>query len=191
MDKEDRLIRDIVKFNSKIAGNELVSIYYKEIYIYVYKQTSQKELAMDLTQDIFFSMIKSIDKFNKEKASFITWLYKIATNKIVDYYRSKNYKYNKFIEPMEENEDIPIQDDFVLTLEYKEDVEKIQNIVNKMSSDYQEIFRLKIFLDSTFLEISKILNISESTVKTKYYSMIKKIKKEFLKNNLKRRQIYG
>ena len=48
-----------------------------------------------------------------------------------------------------------------------------------MKIDLQEIFRLKIFLDYTFTQISKMLKIPESTVKTKYYSIIKKIKNEF------------
>lgn len=50
-----------------------------------------------------------------------------------------------------------------------------------MKSDLQEIFRFKIFSDYTFTQISTILKIPESTVKTKYYSTIKKIKDEFNK----------
>lgn len=178
MDKELRLIKKIKKRNSRSAADELISNYYKEIYIYVFKQTSDKETSMDLTQEIFISMLKSLHSFDENKSSFRTWLYRIATNKVVDYFRSKNYKYTTLIETIEDKqiEDIT---DFTVNLEYKEDLEKIQSIVNKLSSEYQEIFRLKIFLQATFLEISKILELSESTVKTKYYSIINKIKKEF------------
>ncbi|WP_297133851.1 RNA polymerase sigma factor [Terrisporobacter sp.] len=178
MDKDLRLIKKIKKRNSRSAADELISNYYKEIYIYVFKQTSDKETSMDITQEIFISMLKSLDSFDENKSSFRTWLYRIATNKVVDYFRSKNYKYTNLIETIEDKqiEDIT---DFTVNLEHKEDVEKIQEIVNKLSSEHQEIFRLKIFLQATFLEISKILELSESTVKTKYYSIIKKIKKEF------------
>lgn len=178
MDKDLRLIKKIKKRNSRSAADELISNYYKEIYIYVFKQTSDKETSMDITQEIFISMLKSLDSFDENKSSFRTWLYRIATNKVVDYFRSKNYKYTNLIETIEDKqiEDIT---DFTVNLEHKEDVEKIQVIVNKLSSEHQEIFRLKIFLQATFLEISKILELSESTVKTKYYSIIKKIKKEF------------
>lgn len=178
MDKDLRLIKKIKKRNSRSASDELISNYYKEIYIYVFKQTSDKETSMDLTQEIFISMLKSLHSFYENKSSFKTWLYRIATNKVVDYFRSKNYKYTTLIETIEDKQ---IEDiiDFTVNLEHKEDVEKIQAIVNKLSSEYQEIFRLKIFLEATFLEISKILDLSESTVKTKYYSIIKKIKKEF------------
>lgn len=181
MDKDLKLIKKIKKRNSKSAADELISKYYKEIYIYAYKQTSDKEISMDLTQEIFISVLKSILNFDESKASFRTWLYRIATNKVVDYFRSKNYKYDTTTENIE---DMQIEDetDFTVKLEYKEDVEKIQGIVNKLSSDHQEIFRFKIFLESTFTEISEILKIPESTVKTKYYSIMTKVKNEFKKN---------
>lgn len=178
MDKDLRLIKKIKKRNSRSAADELISNYYKEIYVYVFKQTSDKELSMDLTQEIFISMLKSLHSFDDSKAAFRTWIYRIATNKVVDYFRSKNYKYTTIVETIEEKQ-IEDTTDFTIRLEHKEDVKKIQGIVNKLSSEHQEIFRLKIFLESTFLEISKILDISESTVKTKYYSILKKIKKEF------------
>lgn len=178
MDKDLRLIKKIKKRNSRNAADELISNYYKEIYVYVFKQTSDKETSMDLIQEIFISMLKSLHSFDENKSSFRTWLYRIATNKVVDYFRSKNYKYTTLVETIEDRQ-IEDTTDFTVNLEHKEDVEKIQAIVNKLSSEYQEIFRLKIFLEATFLEISKILELSESTVKTKYYSIIKKIKKEF------------
>lgn len=178
MDKDLRFIKKIIKKNDKESANELISKYYKEVYVYVYRQVSDKETSLDLTQEIFISVLKSIHNFGKDKSSFRTWLYKISTNKVVDYYRSKSYRYSSMQESIEEKE-IADKDDFVVNLEHKEDVDKIQQVVNKLDTQYQEIFRLKIFLEATFLEISEILQIPESTVKTKYYSIIKRVKKEF------------
>lgn len=179
MNKEEKnLIKKIKKRSSKSASNELISKYYKEIYIYTYKQTLDKEISMDLTQEIFISVLKSINNYDESKSSFRTWVYKIATNKLVDYYRSKNYKYKNIVVPIEDNI-IEDKDDFIKNIEHKEDVEKVLDLVNSMKPDLQEIFRLKIFSDYTFTKIAEILKIPESTVKTKYYSVIKKIKIEF------------
>lgn len=172
MDK--KLIKQIRKGN-RSAANDLISKYYKEIYTYVYKQTIDKELSMDLTQDIFISMLKSIDNFDDKKASFRTWLYKITTYRIVDYYRSRYYKYTKISIRIE---DIEIYDDndIITAIEYKQDAEEIIAIVSTFDSICQQIVRLKLFGEYTFKEISNILQISESTVKTKYYSTINKIR---------------
>lgn len=176
MDNERKLIKQIQKKSSKVAANELVSKYYKEIYTYVYKQTIERELSMDLTQEIFISMLKSINSYDEKKAAFKTWLYKIATYKIVDYFRSKHYKYNKIFVNIDDT-DIYDEENITLSIEYREDVERIINIVDKFDAIRQQIFRLKLFAEYTFLEIARMLQIPESTVKTKYYSMIKKIKK--------------
>lgn len=178
INKEIKLIKNIKKKSCKSCANELISKYYKEIYAYSYKQTLDKELSMDLTQEIFIGVLKSINSYDESKSSFRTWIYKIATNKIVDYYRSKNYKYNNIAVPIEDTT-IEDKDDFIKNIENKEEVEKVLNLVNLMKSDLQEIFRLKIFSDYTFTQIASILKIPESTVKTKYYSIIRKIKSEF------------
>lgn len=178
MDRDIRLIKKIKKKSDRIAANELISKYYKEIYSYVYKQTVDKELSMDLTQEIFISVLKSINNYDEKKASFRTWLYKIATYKLVDYYRSKYYKYNTVAVSIDDF-DIYDREDIEVTIENKEDIEKIINIVNRLGVVDQQVFRLKIFADYTFLEISNALEIPESTAKTKYYSILKKIRKDF------------
>jgi RNA polymerase sigma-70 factor (ECF subfamily) len=178
MDRDRKLIRKIKKKSDKDAANELISIYYKEIYAYVYKQTMDKELSMDLTQEIFINLLKSIYSYDEKKASFRTWLYKVATYRLVDYYRSKYYRYNSMTVSIDQF-DIYDKEDIGITLENKADVEKIVSIVNRLDVSAQQIFRLKLFTDYTFLEISNVLGIPESTVKTKYYSMIKKIKRKF------------
>lgn len=178
MDKDKRLIKKIKKKSDRAAANELISIYYREIYSYIYKQTAEKELSMDLTQEIFVSMLKSINNYDEKKASFRTWLYKIATYKLIDYYRSKYYKYNTIAVSIDDF-DIYDMEDIEITVANKEDVEKILNIVNRLRIVDQQVFRLKLFADYTFLEISNALEIPESTAKTKYYSILRKIRKDF------------
>lgn len=179
-----KLIKKINKKNDKHAADELITKYYKEIYSYVYKQLSEKESAKDLTQDIFISVLKGLHRFDESKATFKTWIYRIATNKVIDYYRSNQYKYKKSLDYIDTN-DIGESSDFVIYLGYKEDITKVQNIVNKLDKDNQEIFRLKIFLDMKFNEISEILGMPISTIKSKYYRLIKNIKDEINEKEMK------
>lgn len=94
---------------------------------------------------------------------------------MVDYYRSKYYKYDRISDSIEELE--VIEDyDFTVELEYKEDVEKITALINELDTNSQQIVRLKLFTENTFSEIAKLLDLPESSVKTKYYATIKKLK---------------
>lgn len=53
-------------------------------------------------------------------------------------------------------------------------------LVNQMDAVSQHIFRLKFFAEYTFADIAPLLNMPESTVKTKYYAMIRKLKHNLL-----------
>jgi RNA polymerase sigma factor (sigma-70 family) len=177
MNEEEKWIKAIQNKADNEAANKLVTKYYKEIYSYMYKQTVNKDLSMDLTQEVFIRMLKSINHYDAKKASFRTWLHKIATYQIVDYYRSKSYKYRTNVTSIDDYE-IVDGEDFIISIEYKEDVEKIKEILTHIDTANQQIVRLKLFADYSFIEISNMLQIAESTVKTKYYSSLKRIKKE-------------
>lgn len=177
MDNEKKWIRQVKKNANKFAANELVSKYYKEMYGFVYKQTQDEQLSLDLTQEIFISVLKSIANYDDKRASFRTWLYKLATNRLVDYYRSRSYKYAQRVESIEEYE-FEDHHDLTVSLEYKEDFEKVTSLVNQLDAVSQHIVRLKLFGEYTFQEIASTENIPESTVKTKYYAALKQIRKE-------------
>lgn len=65
-----------------------------------------------------------------------------------------------------------------VTVENRQDIEQINSFVNKLDFAAQQVFRLKFFSEYTFSEIAEILQISESTAKTRYYALLKKIRKE-------------
>ncbi|WHY58552.1 RNA polymerase sigma factor [Peribacillus simplex] len=177
MDQEKQWIKKIKRNANNEAANKLISKYYKEMYTFVYKQTLDAELSLDLTQEIFISVLKSINRFDDYKASFRTWLYRIASNRLVDYFRSKNYKYWQLSESID-GHDFEDEEDVTVSLEYKEDVEKITSIVNELETNSQQIVRLKLFAEYTLQEIAAIVQVPQSTVKTRYYAALKLIKKE-------------
>jgi RNA polymerase sigma factor (sigma-70 family) len=137
----------------------------------IYRQTLNKELAMDLTLEAFISMLHSVHSYDERKDSFRTWLYRIATNQIVDYYRSKYYKYSQVVTEMDD--ELGQEQDFTMKLEYKEDIERILAFLNTFETSAQQIFRLKLFGEYTFTEIAAVIGVTESTVKTKFYSTLR------------------
>lgn len=177
MKDEQKWIKKIPRNGHERAANQLITKYYKEMYAFIYKQTLDTELSLDLTQELFISVLKSIQHYDSKKAAFRTWLYKLASNRLVDYYRSKHYQQSKKLEPIE---DVELEDAYNMTisLEYKEDFEKVTAIVNTLDAGSQQVIRLKLFGDYTFQEIAQIEKMPESTVKTRYYAAIRKIRKE-------------
>ena len=179
MEHENVLIKKIQKHGDKKAADELISAYYKEIYAFVYRQVGEMQLSMDLTQEIFISVLRSIDGYTPKKSTFKTWIYRIASNKIVDYFRSANYKYSSLIIDIEECEFF-LSDggNMEMEIENKALVRKVMYYISLCDCEVQQILRLKFFSDKTFREISEILSLSENTVKTKYYKALKNLRKD-------------
>ncbi len=103
--QERKLIRKIKLFGSSKDADALVRLYYDEIYYFVAKQISDRDQACDLTQEIFISMLHSISSYQEKLASFRTWLYRIATNKIIDF-RRKTVPQTISLEDMTQTDDI-------------------------------------------------------------------------------------
>ncbi|WP_158301706.1 RNA polymerase sigma factor [Paenibacillus mesophilus] len=90
---ELRLIKKIRRSGDRAATDELVRHYYDEIYCFVRKQISNADVALDLTHEIFISVLRTIGHYDARRgAHFRTWLYRIAANKVVDWFRSRAYR---------------------------------------------------------------------------------------------------
>ena len=175
--QEKRLIKRILKGDEKSA-NELIKHYYKEIYAYAYRQTSSKETALDITQEIFIAVLHSLYSYDSKKSSFRTWLYAVASNKIYDWLRRRKNLFEPF-----DISDLNIADesDFTLTVETRETVKyAMQSLMNK-DKELHRIVCLKIFSSLTFREIGQTLSVNENTVKTKYYQALSILRKELEK----------
>lgn len=174
MDPEIRLIRNIQRRRSRKAADSLVRAYYREIYVYIYRQLGSKEDAMDLTQDIFIAVLQSIDRFDSARGSFRTWLYGIATHKVIDFRRREKPAWLSLDEA-----EIPDETDHLEMLRDAELIRQIEDYASGADETAQMIFRLRLFNEKSFREIAEITGLPEATVKTKYYRLQKKIREEF------------
>ncbi|TFG69918.1 MAG: sigma-70 family RNA polymerase sigma factor [Anaerolineales bacterium] len=82
------------------ALTELYDRYAPLVYAYLYRRVHDAQTAEDLTGDVFLSVLEAIQSDKFWRTSFRAWLYRIAGNRVIDYYRemSKVQSY-----PMEYN----------------------------------------------------------------------------------------
>ena len=71
------------------AFGELYSIYLDKIYRYVFYQVRDRMMAEDLVQEIFLKVWKALGGYRRERSSFSTWIYRIAHNHVIDYFRTR------------------------------------------------------------------------------------------------------
>ena len=174
VEQEQKWIRAIQRHGSREAAEHLIGVYYDEIYRFVYRQTGGREDALDLTQSIFIAALRSLPGYRAVKASFRTWLYRIAANKVIDARR----RARPVPVPWEEAE-LPAEEDFSVRILDRVLLERIEAWVSGLEPREQAVFRLRIYGEKTFPEIAASLRESEAAVKSRYYRLIGRLRKEF------------
>ncbi len=125
-------------------------------------------------------MLRSIGSYKEKLASFRTWLYRIAANKIIDF-RRKTAPRTIPLEDVAQSEDAAHMEppDYAEILSHQQLLAKIECYASAFRTDIQQIFRLHIYAGQTFREIALLIGIPEASVKSKYYRFIKQVRKEF------------
>ena len=179
--KDAELVRRIVMENDKEAAEELISQYYKSIYKHIYIKLGDEETSMDITQEAFVAALKGLGTFDAAKASFKTWLVRIADNKITDFFRSRQYHESIVTQIMDDSFQ-EIVDDRLSTessVLSKLSYEEMEKMYGHHKNNEWETFRLKVYEGYTFGEISIKQGVELSTVKSRYYAMLKRVRKEW------------
>jgi len=133
--------------------------------------------AEDLTQTVFLKAWKGLPKY-EEKNQFLSWLYAIARNTIVDYWKKKK----EFVFDSEKTDILEDCQDFLETLQEEEDFKGIINAIDLLSEDQQEIIILKFIEDLPNREISEIMERSEEAIRQLQVRAIKSLKAHLDKN---------
>lgn len=142
-----------------------------KIYRFIYYKTHHKETAEDLTSDTFLKALENIKSFRE--GSFQAWLFKIARNTVIDYYRKK-----KFVLNIDDVWDLGKKDNVLKDLEMKERMEKVYDVFSKLNPVQREIVLLRIWDDMPYKEIAEIVGKQEGACKMIFARAIAQIKNE-------------
>ena len=151
-------IKRILAGDSK-AVIEFYRFYSPKILSYLSKKLPRFEDAEDLTNDVFLEAIDSLSLLKKED-NIRAWLYKIANNKMVDFYRKKKIKSIL----LSQAPFLQIVADEISQPEFQFDKNKLQERIelafHNLSLKYQKILRLHYERKISVKEISRIFNLS-------------------------------
>ena len=180
------------------AFNQLVNLWYKRIYNYVLKYSSNADLTADITQKTFIAVFKNLKKL-KDAGSFKPWIYRIATNFCHE--EGRKQARNKLVSmtPMNEEDDTtaPIESEakermFNPEQSYQQvELEKILfGCLQDLPEDVRSVILMKEYEGFKFHEIADALNTSENTVKTRLYRGLKVLKQRLEEQNINKETIH-
>lgn len=126
--------------------------YIDKIYKFVYLKTTNREVAEDIVSDVFISALNNISKFKLEETSSVkSWLYRIANNKVIDFYRT-----NKETWDIWDYLDMSIKNDFAEDVDNKEKLKEVFGYLDTIKKEHKEIVLYRIWEDLSYKEISEI-----------------------------------
>lgn len=153
------------------AFEELYEYYLPKIYSYIYNRTADKELTEDITSKTFVKVMTKIRTFRYQGYSFGSWLYKIAHNTLIDYYRKNKRVSESHKQELKENHGATNQIN---------DVERkliVLEVLRDLPAQYQEILSLRYFEGLSNEEIARILGCRKDSVAVKIHRAIKSFRK--------------
>jgi len=179
LEEEKKLVEEAKK-NSQ-AFSILYEEYYSRIFGYILKRVSDVELAQDITSETFVKALEKIWSFKWKGISFSSWIYRIASNEIVNFYRKK-----KIIVSLEKiSEPKSVSNPLEEVVRAQEEIEKkkeflsLHKKISQLPVKYQEVIYLRFFEKKKIEEIAEILGKKEGTIKTHLHRGLERLRKLF------------
>ena len=170
--KEDKLLRDFQNGNPK-AFASLFQRYKNQIYNFAYKMLGDKETAGDVTQEVFIKLFQSQEnpvKINNLKSWLFTLTRNLCLNKIRD--TKKEISLESLVEEKSVENEVSLLSSI-----------KLQKAVMSLEPSLKEALILREYQGFSYAEISEILGLSISGVKSLLFRARVRLKEIFEKTN--------
>jgi RNA polymerase sigma-70 factor (ECF subfamily) len=157
------------------AFDELILRFSPRLYGLVYHMTSSHEDTNDLLQDIFSKAYRSIKGF-QGKSSFYTWMHTIAVNMTINFLKKRNRRKTMSLDDADSG--ILNNQDFIEATSTADpsreaNLSELQKRLNesmlKLSHDHRAVVTMFDIQGMPHAEISKVLKISEGTVRSRLF----------------------
>ena len=173
------------------TGNDF-SFFYKKYYpkliYYTSKMCGDQQKAEDITTESFMTAFEKIDKYEKEKAQFSTWLFTIARNIVLQDIKSSKKTISIDTEYDEDGTTLKdfIQEDYqessVFELSEKK-AEIMKDQISKLKDPYKKVIEMRELKKMSYKDIADELGKNLSTVKSQIRNgrliLINRTKKDF------------
>ena len=157
------------------AFNLLVSRWEKRVYNYLLRITTNREDALDLTQDVFLKAYQNLRKLD-DPGRFAPWLYRIAHNEAYSMFRKRRPETDvEEVQPEASETGITVGGSSVFPIELSL---AVASALRRLSPEQRESVVLKIYQGFKFEEMAEILDCPVSTIKSRLYTALELLKME-------------
>jgi len=170
----DEYIMEAVKNGDLQQATILFDRYNKRIFNFLARMASDREIAEDLTQNVFLRILKYKHTYNPEM-KFQSWIYQMARNGFADHYRQQKQRPVK----LEAEKIMDHLSDELDAMEQEENEKKLIRALAQLPDDYRELLVLTRFQHLKYEEVAGFLNMTVSNVKVKVHRAIGQLRENY------------
>jgi RNA polymerase sigma-70 factor (ECF subfamily) len=168
------------------AFESLIQAYERKAYLHAYRLCGHREDALEITQEIFLKLYRSLSGFRRE-SSFNTWFYRLATNVAYDFLR-KRYRDDKNRSfSWDDDQEDRIEQEPMDPTPWPEEIAEKEELKNLMQQalwelrpDHREVLFLYDFENRSYEEIAELLDCQLGTVKSRLHRARNELRKIIL-----------
>jgi RNA polymerase sigma-70 factor (ECF subfamily) len=139
----------------------LYETHHLAVFRYLYYRVGDRQTAEDLTSEVFLRMVRSLAGYKDRGISFQAWLFKIAWNLTVDYFRKTSAS-----PQLELSENLPASEaEPAAVVERRLTTEVLRWGLSRLSADQRDVVVLRFVADLPIADVARALNRSEDAVK--------------------------
>lgn len=166
---EKTLLDSAAGFDEKALG-EIYDRYEARIYSYIYRRTGNESLAEDLTAQVFLKMLEAIRNDKGWRSSFSGWLYRIAHNAVIDYYRQRDRQQQVSLEDTLTT--TASDHNPVVMAEASLDAERLRSAISRLTDEQAEVVTLRFLEGYSIGEVALMLDKTEGSIKALQYRAV-------------------
>lgn len=161
---------------------EFYEQYKNKLFTYLmYRLNFDKELSEDLLMDIVLKAYEKFGSYKEKKGSFKSWIFTIAHNHLLNYWRDQKKKKTVDIESVSMDKEVLIDDKGKENVDKEIEMKRIREVFVAMNESGAELLELKYIHDFSNKEIAKVLKKREGAVRTALTRAISQFKELYNK----------
>jgi RNA polymerase sigma-70 factor (ECF subfamily) len=172
-DEDNALVRRALKGDRK-AFEMIILKYQQPLLNYLGRMTGERELALDFTQEVFLKVHASLSSF-QPRFKFSAWLFKIASNFMIDFWRKKKISAVSLDRTRDDGENstflqVPDAEPSVAKkYELGQIKKRIERALERVPEELRELFVLRHVNEFSYEEIAEIKGLPVGTVKNRVF----------------------
>lgn len=159
------------------AFGELYNRYFTPVYRYLRSCVVSEEDAADLTQQVFLQALRGLPSYDERKASFRTWLFRIARHAATDAFRRRRSSTSWEALP-EMLRGIALDDPEEAALR-RESQARLQDLLAGLNSDKRELLWLRFVVELEVQEIAAVVGKSPAAVTKGIFRTLRTLEEEY------------